>query len=119
MSATNTSADTCEAGLFQMIWNMKTASPSMGKLLEYFWGDPNGFLPTFCGRADADLGRADELRQRPGRGVSVPGQVQPELLHADGGDRPAQAAQALGADQPQRGRADRGSRRRAQAGASA
>jgi len=48
VSATNTSADTCEAGLFQMSWNMKTASPSMGKLLEYFWGDPNGFLPTFA-----------------------------------------------------------------------
>jgi hypothetical protein len=47
VSATNTSSDTCEAGLFQMSWNMKTASPSMGKLLEYFWGDPNGFLPTF------------------------------------------------------------------------
>ena len=47
VSATNTTSDTCEAGLFQMTWNMKTASPSMGKLLEDFFADPNGFLPIF------------------------------------------------------------------------
>jgi len=47
ITATNTSADTTEAGCLQMSWNMRSASPSMGKLLEYFWGDPNGFLPTF------------------------------------------------------------------------
>jgi len=47
VSATNTTSDTCEAGLFQMSWNMKTASPSMGKLLEDFVTDPNGFLPIF------------------------------------------------------------------------
>jgi uncharacterized protein (TIGR02594 family) len=42
------SADTCEAGLFQMSWNMKTASPNMTKLLEDFVADPNGFLPIFA-----------------------------------------------------------------------
>jgi uncharacterized protein (TIGR02594 family) len=47
VSATNTNADTCEAGLFQMSWNMKTASPNMPKLLEAFFADPNGFLPIF------------------------------------------------------------------------
>jgi uncharacterized protein (TIGR02594 family) len=47
ISATNTTSDTCEAGLFQMSWNMKTASPSMGKLLEGFFADPNGFLSIF------------------------------------------------------------------------
>jgi len=47
VSATNTTSDTCEAGLFQMSWNMKSASPSMGKLLEEFFADPNGFLPIF------------------------------------------------------------------------
>jgi uncharacterized protein (TIGR02594 family) len=47
ISATNVSADTCEAGLFQMSWNMKTASPNMPKLLEDFFADPNGFLPIF------------------------------------------------------------------------
>jgi uncharacterized protein (TIGR02594 family) len=40
-------ADTCEAGLFQMSWNMKTASPNMPVLLESFVTDPNGFLPIF------------------------------------------------------------------------
>jgi uncharacterized protein (TIGR02594 family) len=47
MSATNVSADTCEAGLFQMSWNMRTASPLMLTLLEDYVTDPNGFLPTF------------------------------------------------------------------------
>jgi uncharacterized protein (TIGR02594 family) len=46
-SATNTSSDTCEAGLFQTSWNIKSASPNLPKLLEDFWADPNGFLPTF------------------------------------------------------------------------
>lgn len=47
VTATNVSADTCEAGLFQMSWNMKTASPNMPELLEEFFTDPNGFLPMF------------------------------------------------------------------------
>jgi len=47
VSATNTTSDTCEAGLFQMSWNMKTASPIMPKLLEDFVADPNGLLPIF------------------------------------------------------------------------
>jgi len=47
VSATNTTSDTCEAGLFQMSWNMKTASPNMPRLLELFFADPNGFLPIF------------------------------------------------------------------------
>jgi uncharacterized protein (TIGR02594 family) len=46
-SATNTTAETAEAGLFQMSWNMKTASPNMPRLLEDFVADPNGFLPMF------------------------------------------------------------------------
>lgn len=40
-------SDTCEAGLFQMSWNMKSASPSMTSLLEAFFADPNGMLPMF------------------------------------------------------------------------
>jgi uncharacterized protein (TIGR02594 family) len=40
-------ADTCEAGLFQMSWNMKTASPNLPKLMEAYYADPNGFLEMF------------------------------------------------------------------------
>jgi uncharacterized protein (TIGR02594 family) len=47
MSASNVSADTAEAGLFQMSWNMRTASPQMLSLFEDYITDPNGFLPTF------------------------------------------------------------------------
>jgi uncharacterized protein (TIGR02594 family) len=47
VSATNTTSDTAEAGLFQMSWNMKTASQNMPKLMEGFVADPNGFLSIF------------------------------------------------------------------------
>jgi uncharacterized protein (TIGR02594 family) len=47
VSATNTTADTAEAGLFQASWNIKTASPILPKLMEDFVADPNGFLSIF------------------------------------------------------------------------
>ncbi len=46
-TATNTSADTAEAGLFQTSWNIKTASPNIPPLLSDYWTNPNGFLPAF------------------------------------------------------------------------
>ena len=46
-TAANVTADTAEAGLFQMSWNMRTAHPYIPELLEYYLDDPNGFLPTF------------------------------------------------------------------------
>ena len=45
--SSSTSADTCEAGLAQMSWNMRTCSPNMPKLLETFFNDPNGFFSMF------------------------------------------------------------------------
>jgi len=47
ITATNVTSDTAEAGLFQMSWNMKTASPQMPILMESFIADPNGMLPIF------------------------------------------------------------------------
>ena len=47
MSASNVSSDTCEAGLFQTSWNIRSASPNIPNLLEEFWEDPNGFLEIF------------------------------------------------------------------------
>jgi uncharacterized protein (TIGR02594 family) len=47
MSASNVTADTAEAGLFQTSWNIRGASPELPKLLDDYWADPNGFLPTF------------------------------------------------------------------------
>jgi uncharacterized protein (TIGR02594 family) len=46
-SAANTSAETCEAGLFQTSWNISNASPEIAKLLAAYWADPNGFLAVF------------------------------------------------------------------------
>lgn len=48
MSASNVSSDTCEAGLFQTSWNIRSCAPeAMNALLEHYWGDPNGFNETF------------------------------------------------------------------------
>lgn len=46
-SASNTSSDTCEAGLFQTSWNIRSADSAIAPLLDQFWQNPNGFLPTF------------------------------------------------------------------------
>jgi hypothetical protein len=43
-SATNTSADTAEAGLFQTSWNIRSCSSTIAPLLEEFWDNPNGYL---------------------------------------------------------------------------
>lgn len=47
MSAHNTDADTAEAGLFQMSWNARAASPELPKLLAAYSAKPDGFLTIF------------------------------------------------------------------------
>jgi len=47
MSAENTSADTCEAGLFQSSWNFANSSSYIEEFFMEYWADPNGFLETF------------------------------------------------------------------------
>jgi len=41
-------SDTCEAALFQMSWNMESASGEMETLFDRYWSDPNGFLHVFA-----------------------------------------------------------------------
>jgi N-acetylmuramoyl-L-alanine amidase len=49
MSASNTSADTAEAGMFQTSWNINTCSPpDFAQMSELLWDDPNGFLDIFA-----------------------------------------------------------------------
>src|SRR4029450_413972 len=50
MSASNVTADTCEAGLFQTSWNIRaSAAAEFEYLIGFYWeDDPNGFLPTFA-----------------------------------------------------------------------
>ena len=47
LSATNVTADTCEAGLFQTSWNIRAASNEIPPLLPTYWDDPQGFLDVF------------------------------------------------------------------------
>ena len=45
--ASNTTADTCEAGAWQASWNLNTASPVIRQLFEEYRVDPNGFRESF------------------------------------------------------------------------
>jgi hypothetical protein len=47
MSAHNVDADTAEAGLFQMSWNARGASPELPKLFATYTAKPEGFLSVF------------------------------------------------------------------------
>lgn len=47
MSASNTSSDTCEAGLFQTSWNIRSTHTSIPMLMDEYIDDPNGFLGVF------------------------------------------------------------------------
>ncbi len=47
MSAENVAADTAEAGMFQTSWNIRSCSSRIPPLLQTYWANPNGFLPTF------------------------------------------------------------------------
>jgi hypothetical protein len=64
-SAENTSADTAEAGLFQMSWNAHSASPLIAQLFSSYSSSPDGFLSIFqegvsCGHGDyANYGDGD------------------------------------------------------------
>ncbi len=46
-SASNTSSDTAEAGLFQQSWNSRAASPELPKLFAVYSANPDGFLSIF------------------------------------------------------------------------
>ena len=47
MSASNTSADEAEAGLFQTSWNIRSCNSQIPPLLTEFWAHPVGFLEQF------------------------------------------------------------------------
>lgn len=46
-SATNTSADTAEAGMYQTSWNIRSCNSQIPPLLNQYWANPNGFQPQF------------------------------------------------------------------------
>ena len=47
VSASNVTADTTEAGVFQTSWNIRSASKEIAALLPVYWENPQGFLETF------------------------------------------------------------------------
>lgn len=47
VSASNTTAETAEAGLFQTSFNARTASPLMPQLFEHYSANPSGFVEVF------------------------------------------------------------------------
>jgi Bacterial SH3 domain len=47
LSATNITAETAEAGLFQTSWNAHSGSPLLPKLINDYKAKPNGFLDVF------------------------------------------------------------------------
>ncbi len=47
LSADNVESDTCEAGLFQTSWNIRSGSPIIEPLIFDFWDNPRGFLQQF------------------------------------------------------------------------
>ena len=62
-SASNVSADTAEAGLFQQSWNSRVASPELPKLFAAYSAKPDGFLSIFreglSGSASSNAGSGD------------------------------------------------------------
>ena len=48
LSASNVTAETCEAGLYQTSWNIRVASPQIPPLLGEHWNNPRGLLKTFA-----------------------------------------------------------------------
>jgi len=47
MSADNVTAETAEASMYQTSWNIRSCSSAIPPLLQEYWANPNGFLPTF------------------------------------------------------------------------
>lgn len=54
MSADNVSSDTAEAGAWQTSWNIRSCCSEIPPLLDLFWENPNGFLPTFQSDVEPD-----------------------------------------------------------------
>lgn len=58
-SASNTTADTAEAGLFQTSFNARSASPLMPQLFDHYLANPSGFVEVFregvtCSQSDLE-----------------------------------------------------------------
>jgi peptidoglycan hydrolase-like protein with peptidoglycan-binding domain len=50
--SSSTQSDTCEAGLMQTSWNIRSADASLPGLLTEYWNNPNGFRQEFAENVD-------------------------------------------------------------------
>jgi hypothetical protein len=66
LSASNTSAETAEAGLFQTSFNACSANPLMGKLFEQYQVNPSGFVEVFAEGASCSESDAENFGSGPG-----------------------------------------------------
>src|SRR5262245_63308900 len=58
-SASNTDADTCEAGAWQWSWNLATSSDAIGDLMDEYWADPSSFLEQWNEEQSTDPGNIE------------------------------------------------------------
>jgi uncharacterized protein (TIGR02594 family) len=61
LSASNTTADTAEAGLFQQSWNSRFASPELPKLFAEYSANPQGFYAIFSEGVTPHAGDLDDF----------------------------------------------------------
>ena len=61
LSASNTTADTAEAGLFQQSWNSRFASPELPKLFAEYSTNPQGFYAVFSEGVAPHAGDLDDF----------------------------------------------------------
>jgi len=61
LSASNTTADTAEAGLFQQSWNSRFASPELPKLFAEYSANPQGFYAIFSEGVSPHAGDLDDF----------------------------------------------------------
>ena len=117
-SASNTSADSAEAGLFQMSWDAHGASRQIPRLLdEYQANGGGGYREIFCEGVTPHRGDLDNCGSGTGLQFQQLCKELPRFRGGDRGRRAAQPAHPLGTHQPARGRASNGGRRHAPAGA--
>lgn len=58
-SASNTDADTCEAGAWQWSWNLASSSDAIHDLMDEYWADPSGFLVQWNEDVSTDPGNIE------------------------------------------------------------
>jgi hypothetical protein len=66
-SASNTTAETAEAGLFQTSFNARTASPLMPKLFEHYLAHPSGFVDVFKERVSCSAASLENFGSGQGK----------------------------------------------------